>query len=99
RATLRTEDGLREVVVKVQRPGIGATISSDLDILHTLAAMLERAIPESRTYSPVGLVQQFDRAITSELDFTQEADNARRFADNFAEHDYVRFPEVYRDVS
>ncbi len=99
RATLRTEEGLRDVAVKVQRPGIGATISSDLDILHTLAAMLERAIPESRTYSPVGLVQQFDRAITSELDFTQEADNAQRFADNFAEHEFVRFPKVYRNVS
>src|SRR5690606_21704034 len=56
RATLRTDEGPRDVVVKVQRPGIAQTIASDLDILHALAALVERAIPESRIYSPVGLV-------------------------------------------
>ena len=40
--------------------------------------VVERAIPESRIYSPVGLVQQFDRAITAELDFTTEGENAAR---------------------
>ena len=48
-----------------------------------MAAAIERAIPETRIYSPIGLVQQFDRSITSELDFTIEADNAERFAENF----------------
>jgi ubiquinone biosynthesis protein len=99
RATLRTAEGPRDVAVKIQRPGIAETIQSDLDILHTLAALLERTIPESRTYSPVGLVQQFDRAITSELDFTTEAENAARFAKNFASEPIVRFPKVYREVS
>jgi ubiquinone biosynthesis protein len=99
RATLRTAEGPRDVAVKIQRPGISETIQSDLDILHTLAALLERTIPESRTYSPVGLVQQFDRAITSELDFTTEAENAARFAKNFADEPIVRFPKVYREAS
>ncbi len=96
RGKLRTEDGLMDVVVKVQRPGIGDTISSDLDILHTFAALLERAVPESRIYSPVGLVHQFDRAITSELDFVTEAENAVRFAQNFEGYKNVKFPKVYR---
>lgn len=99
RATLRTEEGTRDVVVKVQRPGIGTTISSDIDILHTFAALLERAIPETRIYSPTGLVQQFDRAITNELDFTTEADNAIRFAQNFEGYRNVRFPKVYKRAS
>jgi ubiquinone biosynthesis protein len=99
RARLRTEEGPREVVVKVQRPGIAETIASDLDILHALAALLERAIPESKTYSPVGLVQQFDRAINDELDFAAEAENARRFAQNFEGFRTVRFPRVYRQAS
>src|SRR6185503_2311699 len=79
RARLKSDDGTLDVVVKVQRPGIAETIASDLDLLHAFAALVERAIPESRIYSPVGLVQQFDRAITSELDFTAEAENALRF--------------------
>jgi ubiquinone biosynthesis protein len=99
RAELKTEQGLRDVVVKVQRPGIAQTIASDLDILHMFATLVERTIPESRIYSPVGLVQQFDRAITSELDFTMEADNAARFAKNFEGQPSVKFPHVYRQAS
>jgi ubiquinone biosynthesis protein len=99
RARLITADGLVDVVAKVQRPGIAKTISSDVEILHTLAALLERAIPETRVYSPIGLVQQFDQAITAELDFLSEAENARRFAQNFAGSDEIRFPLPYREAS
>lgn len=99
RATLRTEEGVLDVAVKVQRPGIAATIASDVEILHTLAALLERAIPETRIYSPVGLIQQFDHAITAELDFVSEADNARRFSRNFEEYSNIRFPSVHRNAS
>lgn len=99
RAVLKTTEGPREVVVKVQRPGIGETVLSDLDLLHTIAALLERTIPESRIYSPTGLVRQFDRAITSELDFSNEAENAGRFAQNFREFPSARFPKVYREAS
>ncbi|MBI2896436.1 MAG: AarF/ABC1/UbiB kinase family protein [Deltaproteobacteria bacterium] len=99
RAVLKTPEGPREVVVKVQRPGIARTIAGDVELLHVLSAIIERAIPESRIYSPTGLVAQFDRAIHAELDFTIEADNARRFAQNFAASGACRFPEVYREAS
>lgn len=99
RAVLRTPEGNRDVVLKVQRPGINSTIASDLDLLHSLAALLERTVAETRSYSPVALVQQFDRAITSELDFTIEAENAARFAQNFEHRQDVRFPVVYKLAS
>ncbi len=99
RATLRTKDGLRDVVVKVQRPNIAETIASDLDLLHTFAMLLERAIPESRSYSPVGLVQEFDRAMQNELDFTIEKGNAERFVSNFRDFPGARFPCVYGEAS
>jgi ubiquinone biosynthesis protein len=99
RATLRTPDGLREVVVKVQRPGISETIESDLDLLHMLATLIERTIPESRVYSPEGLVRQFDHTVHEELDFTIEAENARRFARSFDTFPGIRFPIVYREAS
>jgi ubiquinone biosynthesis protein len=88
-----------EVVVKVQRPGVGPTVARDLELLHMLAALLERTIPETKLYSPVGLVQQFDRSITAELDFTVEAENGERLAQNFRTHPEVRFPKVYRAQS
>ena len=99
RARLRTPEGSRDVVVKVQRPGAAETMASDLDILHALAALAERAIPESRIYSPVGLVHQLDRAVTDELDFALEAENALRFARNFSGQPTVKFPEVYPHAS
>ena len=102
RATLRVEDTPEpvQVVVKVQRPRIRATIERDLDLLYFLARVVERAIPESRIYSPVGLVGEFDRAIMAELDFGVEASNAEAFAQNFAGQEHlVRFPKVYRQAS
>jgi ubiquinone biosynthesis protein len=85
--------------VKVQRPGVADTVARDLDLLHMLAATLERAIPETKVYSPIGLVQQFDSSVTSELNFVVEADNADRFAKNFDGSPLVRFPKVYRQAS
>jgi len=99
RALLRTDDGEIAVVVKAQRPNVAGTIDRDIDLLYLFARAVERSIPESRSYMPVRLVEEFDRAIRAELDFAQEADNAERFAQNFAELDTVRFPKVYRQVS
>ncbi len=99
RAVLTTPDGDEEVVVKVQRPGVSATVARDLELLHIMAAAVERAVPETKIYSPIGLVQQFDRSITSELNFMVEADNAERFAKNFEGKSYVRFPRVFRQAS
>jgi ubiquinone biosynthesis protein len=99
RARLRTARGPIDVVVKVQRPGVTQVVARDLDLLHGLASLVERTIPESRIYSPRRLVDQFDHAITSELDFRGEADNAVRFASNFKDDPVVVFPKVYKEAS
>jgi len=101
RARLKAAEGGGEVdvAVKVQRPKIRNTIERDLDLLYLMARLLERAVPESSIYSPTGLVAEFDRAITAELDYTVEAGNGEKFAKNFAGDPRVRFPRVYREVS
>ncbi|NOY93157.1 MAG: hypothetical protein GXP55_18385 [Deltaproteobacteria bacterium] len=99
RAVLRTEDGPMQVVAKVQRPGVRETMSRDVDLLYWLAHAVERSIPEMKVYNPVKMVAEFDRAISAELDFALEADNAERFAENFAEMPFARFPKVYREAS
>ncbi len=99
RARLRTADGPREVVVKIQRPNIQNTIARDMDLLYWLAKAIERSIPESHIYAPSKLVAEFDRAIQSELDFTMEAEHAERFAKNFQGDPIVKFPKVYRDAT
>ncbi len=99
RAVLSTEDGDVEVVVKVQRPNVGDVVARDVELLHIMAAAIERAIPESNIYSPVGLVQQFDRSIVNELNFLVEAEHCERFAHNFSGNPLVRFPRIYRQAS
>jgi ubiquinone biosynthesis protein len=99
RARLRTPEGDHDVVVKVQRPNIASTIERDVDLLYWLAHAIERSIPEAALYSPVKLVDQFHQAISAELDFTQEADNAERFAENLADVPGLMFPKVYREAS
>lgn len=102
RAVLATPDGDQQVVIKVQRPNVGVTVQRDLELLHIMAAAVERAIPETRIYSPIGLVQQFDRSITAELNFTIEGENSERFTKNFEGTplaELVRFPKVYKQAS
>ncbi|MBS2013348.1 MAG: AarF/ABC1/UbiB kinase family protein [Deltaproteobacteria bacterium] len=102
RAVLATPDGDVQVVVKVQRPNVGDIVVRDLELLHMMAAAIERAIPETRIYSPIGLVQQFDRSITAELNFMIEGENGERFAKNFEGsklEGVVRFPKVYKQAS
>jgi ubiquinone biosynthesis protein len=99
RATLLTGEGPVEVAVKVQRPGIRETIVRDLDLLYLLARLLERAVPETTIYSPVGLVGEFERAILAELDYQTEARHGERFARNFEGSDLVAFPRVFPEAS
>jgi ubiquinone biosynthesis protein len=99
RARLKSPPQDPEVAVKVQRPGVRATIERDVELLEFLAAILERSVAEAKVYDPVALVREFDRSITAELDFTVEAANADRFRRNFEGHSYVAFPSVYKNAS
>lgn len=99
RALLKTDEGPVEVVVKVQRPNVKQVIDRDVDLLYWLAHAIERSMPETRIYSPVKLVQEFDRSVHTELDFAMEADHAERFARNFEDRTHVKFPAVYRQAS
>ncbi len=99
KARVRIDDAELDVVIKVQRARIRGTIERDLDLLYILARLIERHIPESRIYSPVGMVSEFERAILAELDFGAEADHAEKFAQNFSGDPSVRFPYIYRAAS
>ena len=69
-----------EVAVKVQRPGIRATVEQDLDILLGIAAKLESRTRWARAYGLVALSQGFAAAMREELDFRVEARNMAAMA-------------------
>ncbi|MEJ2323395.1 MAG: AarF/ABC1/UbiB kinase family protein [Nitrospirota bacterium] len=87
-------DGAK-VIVKVQRPRIEKRILDDIDIMTTVARLLETYMPESKFFNPSGIVQEFSRTVRKELDFTQEARNCMRFARNFEGVPAVCIPKAY----
>jgi ubiquinone biosynthesis protein len=96
RARLRSGE---EVVVKIQREGIGEKIETDLSILADLAELAEKHVEELKPYRPVETVRQFAKTLRGELDFTRERRNMEEFRRNFAEDESVRFPRPWPEFS
>ena len=96
RATLPSGE---EVAVKVQRPGIEASIRSDLHILYTLAHLITGRVSLPGLYTPVGIVREFEAAMHQELDFQQEARAATRFRHLFADSPDIVVPRIHDALS
>jgi len=67
----------RQVVVKVQRPGIRQLVDRDIDILLRLARTLEARADWARQYRVAELVEGFANSLGEELDFQVEARSPR----------------------
>ncbi|WP_413559677.1 ABC1 kinase family protein [Bdellovibrio sp. HCB209] len=88
-----------EVVIKVQRPGIIQTINDDLNVLYLLAELLDTYVPESRPFNPEAVVQEYFKTLELETDFIVEANNIRRFQENFKNDPSIKIPRVYLELS
>jgi len=88
-----------KVIVKVRRPGIEEQIMLDLNILQSLAKLIEKYVPESKLFDPVGIVDEFAKSITKELDFRREARNALIFRENFKDYKKVYIPYVFKEFT
>lgn len=86
------------VVIKVQRPGIMETINNDLHVLYTIASLIEEFIPELRVYQPVAIVDEYFKTLRLETHFVVEANNIRRFQENFREQEKIIIPQVYHSL-
>ncbi len=95
-ATLK--DG-KQVVVKVVRPGIGATIRQDVDLLRSIAELLEKYWSEGRRLHPVDVVNEFEKNLFDELDLMREAANASQLRRHFLHSPKLYVPEIYWDYT
>jgi ubiquinone biosynthesis protein len=73
------------VVVKVQRPSVGADVHQDVRVMAWLAPFLIGRIPVAALANPPALVELFAETITEELDFRVEAQNMLDVARSLAE--------------
>jgi ubiquinone biosynthesis protein len=84
-----------EVIVKVQRPGIAATVEADIAVLRRVARLLGAAIPSVRSFNLPDLVEELAETLRGELDFEHEAHNAERFAETNADEPAVLVPRIF----
>ena len=87
----------REVAVKVLRPGMLAVIEHDLQLLHTLARVVEWAWADGKRLKPREVVAEFDVYLHDELDLVREAANAAQLRRNMQGLDLVLVPEMVWD--
>ena len=88
----RLADG-REVVVKVQRPGIAETVRRDLEVLDDLATVVDATTEVGRRFAFVDFLDSFRTSFVAELDFRTEADNLRTFAELLDGSERVSVPK------
>ncbi|MFT7287107.1 MAG: ubiquinone biosynthesis protein [Halieaceae bacterium] len=89
----------REVVVKVIRPDIEATIRKDMALLALLARFVERWFRDGRRLRPVEVVGDYRQIILDELDLGREAANTSQLRRNFSDSDLLYVPEVFWDYT
>jgi len=87
------------VAVKVQRPNVGHVIEQDISLLRTIAEWARDHLEEVAWMDPVGMVEEFERSMRRELDFTIEARVIERFRRNYEGIESVYVPRVYHDLT
>ncbi len=93
-ASLSTDFGMTDVVVKVLRPGIEEIVDVDLRALRRIGGWLSRIRLVSRRTDAPALVEEFATVSLAEIDYRHEAQNLERFRENFAEDSRVSVPDI-----
>lgn len=96
RAQLRSG---RDVVLKLQRPGLERLFRLDLQVMQQVAAVLQRHPSWGRGRDWVAMARECRRVLLRELDFRLEAEHAARFRQQFLDDDGVRIPAVVWELS
>jgi len=95
-AQMRGKDGqVREVAVKVLRPGMLSAIEKDLGLMRTMALWLDRLSSDGKRLKPREVVAEFDKYLHDELDLVREASNAAQLRRNMQGLDLVLIPEMF----
>ena len=87
-----------QVLVKLQRLGIEATITEDIQNISDVLQFLD-VIGLSTGSSTKTVFQESSRYIFDEIDYTKEGSNATRMRENFLGTPWLVVPRVHRELS
>jgi predicted unusual protein kinase regulating ubiquinone biosynthesis (AarF/ABC1/UbiB family) len=96
RASLRSG---RQVVFKIQRPGLERLFRLDLEVMQQVAAVLQRHPRWGEGRDWVSIAQECRRVLLRELDFRLEAEHAARFRQQFLDDPGIRIPAVVWELT
>ncbi len=96
RASLRSG---RQVVFKIQRPGLERLFRLDLEVMQQVAAVMQRHPRWGEGRDWVSIAQECRRVLLRELDFRLEAEHAARFRQQFLDDSGIRIPAVIWELS
>ena len=93
KARVREPDGtLKQVAVKVLRPGIEQRFQKDLDSYFFAARMIERFHAPSRRLRPIAVVDTLAKSVAIEMDLRMEAAAISEIAENSKNDEGFRVP-------
>jgi predicted unusual protein kinase regulating ubiquinone biosynthesis (AarF/ABC1/UbiB family) len=96
--TAALRDG-REVVVKVQRPGVPQQIAEDFEVLAEIAAFLDKHTEAGRRHRFAAMLEEMRATIMHELNYEREAQNLVAMGENLAEFELIQVPQPIADYS
>lgn len=96
-AKLAIDGDVKDVVVKVIRPGINKVIDADLALMALFASLVERFLPDGRRLRPKEVIADYRKTLLDELDLMREAANGIQLRRNFEGSDSLYVPEIYSD--
>ncbi|KAG7359788.1 ABC1 family-domain containing protein [Nitzschia inconspicua] len=91
-----------DVVIKVQKPGIDASLKADLSFIYVASRVLEFLQPDWERTSLSGIVGDIRSSMLEELDFEKEATNTEEFGRFLAQNNLLNqatSPKVYRNYT
>ena len=83
-----------KVIIKIQRPNIEETIKSDLEILRSLAKVIDEYYKDN-IFSLKEAVEDFAISIIRELDYNYEGRNCEKFGEIFKNDKNIYIPKVH----
>lgn len=86
-----------QVIVKVQRPGLKEIFDIDLKNLRVIAQWLQKVDPKTDGAARdwVAIFDETARVLYDEVDYQNEANNAREFAKQFEDTEWIKVPKIY----
>ncbi len=89
----------REVVVKVQRPGIARSVAGDFEVLEEIARFIQEHTEAGRRHRVLDMLEEFRASIRKELDYELEAQNLLALDENLAGFGLIVVPRPVLDYT